>query len=121
MNRQQLNSKIQAAQASETRRGNIACGGGLYCLVAGDSASWLAKYSMGGKVRSMGLGSLADVSMAEAMAAAGDARSQARNGTDPKQSKVAKIAAANAAAAQVTASTMTFGRCVEAFEAEGRS
>lgn len=120
MNKQQLISKIQTAQATEKRRGTITVGGGLYCLVVGDGASYLAKYSMGGQVRSMGLGSVDDVSLSEAQAAASDARALARSGVDPKQAKAAKVEAANAEAAADKAATMSFGKCVEAFEAEGR-
>lgn len=57
---------------------------GLHLQVSkAGTKSWVMRFTIAGRVREMGLGSAADVSLAEARAAADDARKLLRNGTDP--------------------------------------
>src|SRR5262249_42671196 len=59
-------------------------GGGLYLQVTGDGAkSWIYRFSLHGKAREMGLGSLSAVSLADARAAAGKCRGLRQQGIDP--------------------------------------
>jgi hypothetical protein len=72
-------------------------GGGLYLHVRGrESRSWLFRYKLHGIGHLMGLGSLADVSLAEAREAATAARRLVRQGEDPitkRQAERAEVAA----------------------------
>ena len=59
-------------------------GGGLYLQVVGTGArTWIYRFSLGGRRRDMGLGSLRDVSLAEARAARDVARRLVKSGRDP--------------------------------------
>lgn len=77
--------RINAARLRTlTKPGAYGDGGGLYLQVRGpDRRSWLYRYKLHGKARLMGLGSLADVSLAEAREAATAARKLVRAGVDP--------------------------------------
>lgn len=67
-----------------TRPGLHGDGAGLYLQVKPPAAkSWLLRYKLGGRSRHMGLGSVADVSLAQARDLARDARRMARSGADP--------------------------------------
>lgn len=64
--------------------GMYADGGGLYLQVTGDGAkSWIYRFSLHGKAREMGLGSLSATSLADARAAAGKCRGLRQQGIDP--------------------------------------
>jgi integrase len=68
-------------------------GDGLYLQVRhADARSWVFRYKMAGRARLMGLGSLDDVSLAEARDAAVEARKLARRGVDPIDHREAKRA-----------------------------
>jgi len=59
-------------------------GGGLYLQISpSGSKSWKYRYTIQGRVRDMGLGALADVSLAEARDLAGQNRKLAKHGIDP--------------------------------------
>jgi integrase len=76
-----LNPKSIAAPKEPGRYGD---GQGLYLNVAvGGSRSWIFLYRSGGRLREMGLGSVASVSLAEARALAAEARSAIGRGVDP--------------------------------------
>lgn len=77
--------KITAAKLRTlTKPGIYGDGGGLYLRVRGASGSaWLYRYKRNGKGHLMGLGSLMDVSLAEAREAATAARKLVRQGVDP--------------------------------------
>ena len=68
-----------------TEPGRYGDGDGLYLNVRQNgSRAWLLRCKMpGGKVRDMGLGSVADVTLAEAREAAAKARGKVRMGVDP--------------------------------------
>lgn len=63
-------------------------GGGLYLQIApGGSKSWKFRYTFEGRVRDMGLGPLADVSLADARDQAAQHRKTVRQGTDPLEER----------------------------------
>ena len=74
------------AQQVKARKapGMVADGGGLYLQVSpGGAKSWVFRYQIAGKRRDMGLGSVDDVSLAEARDRARDARKQVKDSIDP--------------------------------------
>lgn len=80
---------IQALTAmkvdKETKPGMYPDGAGLYLQVAGATAkSWILRYSLRGKVREMGLGSLRKVSLAEARRKAAECHKLLGDHVDPK-------------------------------------
>ena len=77
--------KLNAARLRTlTKPGAYGDGAGLYLQVRGpDNRSWLYRYKLHGKARLMGLGTLSDVSLAEARDAAMAARKLVKQGTDP--------------------------------------
>ena len=77
--------KLNAAKLRTlTRPGAFGDGAGLYLQVRGaEQRSWLYRFKLHGKPHLMGLGALADVSLAEARDAAAAARKLVRQGTDP--------------------------------------
>jgi integrase len=79
-------------------------GAGLYLQVTGENAkSWLFRYSLRGKAREMGLGSLRKVSLAEARRKAGDCHKLLEGHVDPiEHRKAARIAAALTSAKTIT-------------------
>jgi integrase len=97
--------------ATATEPGKYADGDGLYLVVSQDGASlrrrWLLYFTWNSKRREMGLGSVREVSLAEARQLAEEARRLVRDGVDP-------IAARNAEGATV----MTFGAFADQLIAE---
>ena len=87
-------------------------GGGLSLRVSSAAArSWVYRFMINGEAREMGLGAYPDVSLADARAAAAEARKLKAQGIDP-------IAAREAVRAQErleAASAVTFRQCAEAF------
>lgn len=86
-------------------------GDGLYLQVApGDTKSWLLRYTLRGKAREMGLGSVgeppAGVPLAKARTLAGEARALLRDGRDPLAERQAVRAARQRA--EVEAGERTF-------------
>ncbi|TGV90161.1 site-specific integrase [Mesorhizobium sp. M00.F.Ca.ET.158.01.1.1] len=64
--------------------GKYGDGGGLWLIKSGkDTGSWMLRVSVHGRLKHMGLGSIADVSLKEARDAAERWRKVARAGTDP--------------------------------------
>ena len=93
-------------------------GGNLYLQVGpSGSKSWLFRFMLNGKARGMGLGSLADISLAEARSLAGACRRQLHEGIDPIEARNAQRAAAKLDAAR----SMTFRQCAEACIASHRA
>lgn len=70
-----------------TANGLHSDGYGLYLRVAGRGKSWIFRYTSSGKLRDMGLGSLRDVSLAEARALAENAHRTLRSGIDPVEER----------------------------------
>lgn len=87
-------------KAEYRKHGRYADGGGLYLQVTpkadgqGITRAWLFQYSWNGKVRQMGLGSFANVSLAQARKRAEAARDKVADGIDPIAEKNAERRAA---------------------------
>jgi integrase len=95
-----------------TRPGLYPDGGGLYLQVTSKGArSWIYRYTLRGKAREMGLGSLRDVSLANARTEVGVYQRQRAAGTDPIEARDAE----RARAATEAASAITFQSCAEAY------
>jgi integrase len=79
-------------------------GGGLYLQISpSGSKSWKFRYTISGRVRDMGLGALADVSLAEARALAASSRQLTKQGIDPlAQREQQRLAKALEAARAIT-------------------
>ena len=89
-------------------------GGGLYLSVASppsNACSWLFRYMISGRARAMGLGPYPEISLAEARAAAAEARRLKAHGQDPLGEKEAGRLSALVAAAKA----MTFKDCADAY------
>jgi integrase len=94
-------SAVQVSKISEP--GRYGDGGGLWLQVSkarrgGDhvTKSWIFRYMIEGKARSMGLGDLATFSLKEARERARNARQMVADGIDPLEAKHATRAAARA-------------------------
>lgn len=90
-------------------------GAGLYLQItpggSGVAKSWLYRFSLAGKRRDMGLGSLAAVGLAEARNAATEARKLVQRGIDPIEHR----RAVRAAVALEKAKDVTFGDAATAY------
>ena len=87
--------------------GMYADGAGLYLQVTGAGAkSWIYRFSLQGKAREMGLGSLSAVSLADARNKAAECRTLRQEGIDP----IAAREARRAQAALEEAKAITFTR-----------
>ena len=94
-------TKVQKVKAA----GMYPDGAGLYLQVTGEGAkSWTLRYSLRGKAREMGLGSLRKVSLADARRKAADCHRLLDEHVDPIEHR----AKARASAALATAKTITF-------------
>ena len=79
--------------------GRYGDGGGLWLQVRdAERRSWLFRYTLHGKAREMGLGAVADLSLAEARDAAAACRKRLRDGLDPIEHRKVDRAEAKAAA-----------------------
>ncbi|MEH2480648.1 integrase [Nitrobacteraceae bacterium AZCC 2146] len=105
--------KLKAKQVEQlSKRGLYGDGGGLYLQVAkGGSKSWLFRFKSDGRSRWYGLGSVRDVSLADARIKAGDARRLRLGGGDPIEAKRAAKLAARIEAARA----ITFGAAAKRF------
>jgi integrase len=93
-------------------------GGGLYLRVTQTGTkAWIFRYSLGGRRRDMGLGTIDVVSLAEARRKAEDARKLVAAGKDPLDAKTEE----SAAAAVEAAKAMTFKDATEAYIASHRA
>src|SRR5215813_12982620 len=89
---------LRVARAS--RPGMYADGAGLYLQVTGAGAkSWIYRFSLCGRAREMGLGSLSALSLTDARSKAAECRRQRQEGVDPIEARKAlrEQAALNAA------------------------
>jgi integrase len=107
--------RLSAAHLDKKPDGLHGDGNNLYLKVQDDGASrsWIVRYQRNGKATDMGLGSLGDLSLAQARRMAAEARSLLAMGHDPLQAR--RRAAASAARA------MTFRQCAEAYIADHAS
>ena len=90
--------KLNARQvATLNREGRHSDGGGLYLVVGpGASRRWAFLFRWRGKLKEMGLGSLASVSLADAREKAGEARRNVADGRNPIEDRRAQEAAQDA-------------------------
>ena len=103
---------VQNAKAMGSIPRFLPDGGGLYLQVsATGTKSWMFRYSINGRERQMGLGSLEAVDLAGARQVAADCRRLRSQGLDPIQHRDEQRAAARLAAA----SSMTFNDCAAAY------
>jgi Arm DNA-binding domain len=108
-------NRLTALKVDRTRKpGLLHDGAGLYLQVTagndGVTKSWLFRFALDGRERRMGLGSLTDVSLAEAREKAATARRQVKDGKDPIEQRQALRAAVSLAKARA----MTFDQCRDA-------
>jgi integrase len=103
--------RLSARSVQHAQIGWHGDGRGLYLQVSANGRSWVFRYSMNGRQRYMGLGPVADVSLAEAREKALAARKLRLEGIDPIEARKAQRTAARLEAAKA----MTFGACVEAY------
>jgi integrase len=100
-------NKLTAKAVANAKPGFHADGGNLYLSVGkGDAKSWVVRIKVGGKIRDIGIGSLRDVTLADAREKAGEVRKQVAAGVDPvaerKRAKTMTFdAAANACLADI--------------------
>lgn len=90
----QLINRLDALKVRRAERpGYYADGAGLYLQVAGGGArSWIFRFTLNGRTRDMGLGSVATFSLAEARQAALEARKLQAAGIDPIERRKAQRA-----------------------------
>ncbi len=100
--------------------GMHADGQGLFLQVRGRSRSWILRYTLGGKSKYLGLGSVKDVSLKQARLDAGakrrqidDARKGERGAVDPVEER--KQARQALQAAKTTVTVKTFKQAAEAY------
>jgi integrase len=108
-----LHNRLNAMKVTKAKRpGMYADGGSLYLRIApGGSKQWVFRYSIDGRLRDMGFGSIHTLSLAEAREKARDGRKLLLEGIDPIEAKNARTAALRAADAKA----MTFRQCAEGF------
>src|SRR5262249_45027492 len=93
-------------------KGMYADGGGLYLRVAdGGSKGWVFRYTVNGRPRDMGLGSIHAVSLADAREVAAECRKLRHQDIDPIERRRSEKAARRGAGVKA----MTFRQCAEAY------
>ncbi len=89
---------LTAVKVRTARPGRYGDGKGLYLLVrSSDARFWLFRYRRDGRMREMGLGSVADVSLAEAREKAASLHRTVKGGIDPLAEREARASAEKAA------------------------
>jgi integrase len=106
---------LQVERAKEP--GMVADGGGLYLQVTKGGRSWVYRFMLNKRAREMGLGPVALYSLAEARAAAQEARKLRHQGIDPIEARRATRAQTRLDAAKA----MTFQQCADAYIAKHRA
>ena len=106
-------TKVQKVKAP----GMYLDGAGLYLQVIGEAKSWILRFSLRGKARQMGLGSLRKVSLADARRKAADCHKLLDDHIDPIERR-AKERAANALASATK--TVTFAEAAAIYIASHR-
>jgi integrase len=95
-------------------------GGGLYLSVAAPpsrACSWVFRYMIAGKARTMGLGPYPEVTLAEARAVASEKRRMKAHGQDPLAVRDSEKVAQRV----TTAKAMTFKQCAEEYISDHRA
>lgn len=106
-----LVKRLNAKKVEHARKpGYYPDGANLYLQVSDSgSKSWIFRYTINGRERQMGLGSLLKVSLTDARKSAQEARDQLGEGKDPLEEERAKELAKKL----TTARSMTFAECAE--------
>ena len=103
-------------------RGMHADGDGLYLQVGkSGTKSWIYRFREHGRLRDMGLGSLTDVSLAQARRRPNDCRTQRRAGSDPIEAARAERAAKHAADTELVTFDEARNAYIEAHRAGWRN
>jgi len=93
-----LSHRLNPGELKTLGDGEHCDGGGLYLIVNGSSRrSWIVRYQWAKKQEKIGIGSLADVSLAKARDKAKTIRQQARDGINPKIEREQTSASARSA------------------------
>lgn len=114
-------NKLTAAHLRTKEPGLHADGGGLFLQVTlgvdgSPRRSWLCRVRVpGGKVRTLGLGRAADLTLQQARAKSAEYRSLAHQGIDPREHEEAARAAEAAREAEERARAMTFEQAARAY------
>lgn len=113
-----LNRLTAKAVEQQKRAGYWPDGGGLYLQVSSTrTKSWIFRFTLRGKAREMGLGSLNAFGLAEARERAQAARKLVADGIDPIEAR--RTARAQVALAE--AKSITFAKCAGAYIAAHRA
>ena len=100
---------LTAVKVRTAQPGRYGDGKGLYLLVrSADARFWLFRYRRDARIREMGLGSVADVSLAEAREKAADLHRAVKGGADPLTERDARAVAKKAEAHRTTVRAITF-------------
>ena len=114
MARLRESGKLSALKVkSLTKPGRFGDGRGLYLVVRHDSKAWVFRYRdrVTSKLRDMGLGAAADVSLDAARTKRDELRAMLANGQEP----IGERRAARMARALDAAKQMTFAQCRDAY------
>jgi integrase len=105
--------RLTAVQVKKVRKAGLwGDGGGLYLQVTDASTkSWLFRFMLAGRARSMGLGALHTVSLADARSEAARCRKLLRDKIDPIEARKAK----RGEAALEAAKAITFQQCAKGY------
>ncbi|WP_316173381.1 MULTISPECIES: tyrosine-type recombinase/integrase [unclassified Bradyrhizobium] len=112
-----LVGRLTALKVTKVKKpGMYADGAGLYLQVTGDgentpAKSWIFRFTLRGRSREMGLGSLSIFGLAEARAKAAEYRRQVYEGIDPIEARRAQ----RAQAALEAAAALTFEECTKQY------
>ena len=107
-----INRLSQREIATKRKMGRYADGGGLYLQVSRQlTKSWLFRFTLHGKARQMGLGSLNTISLAEARQEAENCRKLLWQAIDPIEAKKEERARRQLEAVRA----MTFKDCAESY------
>lgn len=110
------NQLTDLAVRSKKSPGYYLDGRGLYLQVAPSGGrSWLLRYTLRGRTREMGLGSLLDFGLARARERAQQARALLADGIDPIDHRAAALAERAAHEAVIKQTSVTFEACAREF------
>jgi integrase len=106
-------NRLSARAVSTTDKpGMLADGGGLYLQITASGAkTWIYRFTMFGKKRDMGLGSLNTISLSAAREVSAECRVFVRDGIDP----IARRKALRLADMASSTKALTFSQCAEAY------
>lgn len=112
-------NRLAAAKIPHLEPGRYHDGGGLWLHLDRGRGSWVFRYRsrVNGKLRDRGLGTLRDVSLAEARRLAAQCRAALRQGIDPVDHHRERVQALRSAISKA----VTFGQCAEQYIEARRS